>query len=331
MKQYHIPTLRDVAEASNVSLSSVSRALQNQAGISDETRLHVQAVAAQLGYQPNIMARTLRKVKSNIIILIVPNIENLFHIEIIKGIESKLKTNGYSLNIISTNGSITHERSCIEMALGLPADGIIAIPLCAENYTSITKPLIFIAGYPHDDFKQHFIANDDMQGAYFATNHLLQSGKRSVFMIVDSHQLCTPRRLEGYKKAIAEHGIPFDESMIVESNTTSQDGYNAFFNIAFRATAPYGIFCSNDTVAIGVLHAIRDSGLQIPSDIGVVGYDDIPIVSHLEKSLTTVRQSNFNMGEWGSEMLIQIIKNPNRYTQPICRIVQPELIVRKTT
>ncbi len=332
IKHSKVTTLKDIAREANVSLSTVSRALRNDGYINSQTKLHIQSIAKNMGYSPNMAARSLRMQKTNMLMVLIPDISNLFHTDLIQGIEQVARDNGYQISIINTNESPEQEIKAIQTANEFSADGIIALPIHLPNYENVTTKLFILARHDARDFSYNFIANDDIEGAFIATNHLVERGcKKVLFINGPAEQAPSVNRLKGYKKALQLNHLPFEERYVLNSGLSTQDGYDAFLEISLRCSPPYGIFCFNDTIAIGVLHAIRNAGLSTPEDVSVVGYDDISIASFLERPLTTIRQASFNMGSWGAEMLINMISSPENYTNTISRVIHPELIVRKTT
>ncbi len=326
------PTLKDIAQASGVSLSTVSRSLHGGGGVGEKTIQHVTKVAQQLGYRPNIMARSLRMKKSYTIAAIVPDVANFFHADLIQGVVRTAREHGYSVNVIVTDDDENREKIALRQTEDMQVDAILAVPINIENYIDFPKPSIFVARHEPSDKRVNFIVNDDIEGGHLATNHLIQRGCKKIFYINGPvGQSPSINRQKGYMYALSSAGIPFDESCIINAGVTLKDGYDAFLDITCRSEPPYGVFCFSDYQAIGLLQAIRDMGLSIPGDVKVVGYDDISVVAYLDKPLTTVRQSDFNLGAWGTDMLIGMIQNPENYDTNIARVISPELVVRKTT
>ena len=327
-------TLKDIAIRANVSTSTVCRALQNSHDIGREKKDEIKAIAKELGYKPNLVARSLRLMKTNVIGVVVPDNTNPYFAAMLKGIEEKARANGFIVVVINTNENNDDEIEAVSTLSDLQVAGILAIPIKQQNYEHVQEHLIFLSrgNFEKGDDQYNYIIDDDVEGAYLATAHLLSKGIKKIYYIGGINKsIVTEKRVEGCKKAFLESGIDFDENRVVYDNLSMYDGYKALSSILIKESSPIGVFCNSDYVAIGAIKAIKESGWQIPNQVSLVGYDDIDIVSYMDIPLTTIRQAKYDLGTWATEVLIDRINNQSAINEKFQKILQPELIVRKTT
>jgi len=326
--------LKDIAKRANVSLSSVCRALQGKSNISQNTKDNIKQIAEELGYQPNAIARSLRLKKSNVLGVIIPDNSNPYFASLLKGIETTARNRKYTVIVINTGEECEIEIQAISTLISLHVAGIVAVPIDENNYENISIPHIFISRCRNNGTMQNsnYLINDDFYGAYIATAHLIEKGFEKIYYINGLRSLSISElRLKGYKKALSDAEIPFNDKYVLYGNLTMQDGYNSLCKIACIEQQPFGVFCFSDYVAIGVLHGIKEFGFKIPQEISIVGYDDIEIVSFMDLPLTTIGQAKFDFGELGADILFDIIEHPDKHEEKVHKLLKPVLIVRKTT
>lgn len=324
-------SIKDIAKECNVSVSAVSRALNNSKGISRETREAILSVCDARGYRPNSAARSLILKKTHMVGLIIPDITNQYYAYISKGVNSCLEKAGYGLVLCNSDRNKANEAMYCDFLAEKRVDGVILIPVrfAAADYDVFSRsdlPLVLIDNYV-PDLDASFITNDNYTGARKIVQHLVGRGYRRIGVILgDPHSSASNDRLRGYADVLRENGVAVDGSLQIHSRATFEDGLKyAGDLIAKRVDA---IFAVNDSVALGVFKHCFENGVNIPRDMGLAGYDDIEMAAMLPVPLTTVRQQKYVVGQKAAEMLLDEIHSPGRPKQKI--ILQPELIIRKS-
>lgn len=322
-------TIKDIAKKLNISIATVSKALNDSYDISDKTKKRVRETAKKMNYKPNAIAKGLVTSKTNTIGLIIPDITNPFYPEIARGVEEKLNEYAYNVFLCNSNWEIKKEKKYIDLLIGKQVDGIILAHsgMKSGSLDNVDIPIVSIAtksGYK----EENFVVIDDKKGGYLATKHLLDSGYTKIMFIGGQNSIETNRmRLEGYKLALKEANIELDEKLIKNGDFTRKSGYELLKNSLNEGTIPTGVFAGTDMLALGVIEAIREHGLSIPKDVGVVGFDDISFAQLPEISLTTVAQPKYNMGVIAAKTILDKINNLDVENT----ILNPKLIVRNTT
>ena len=327
--------LKYIADEFGVSVSTISRAIHDLPGVRKELKERILQRIDELQFRTNIIARSLKTGKFNVLGVIVPDNSQIYFARIIKGIEDTAKKRDYSVIVMNTDRDIKNEVKCISILNALSVAGILAAPIDESNYlnTSISVMILSNRGnnYTNKDFD--YVINDDFRGAYIATEHLIKKNYNLIFFLGPVQKFLTSKkRLAGYKKALEDYNIGFNENMVINIDGLSfEDGYDAIKKINRFPDQPFSFFCINDDVAIGAMKALKEKNLKIPSDTGVVGYDDIEILKYLDTPITTIRQSRYKIGHIGAEYLIDKIENKNTKTGK-CRIaLEPVLIERDST
>ena len=334
-------TIREIAKIANVSICTVSRVMNNTypEKVSKDTRLRVLKVMKNLSYRPSIIARGLAKKKTSMLGLIVPDIISSFFPEIIEGIEDEAKRFDYSLILCTTKGNPQEEAKYLCLLREKRVDGIILTPATGEH-TNIKLfeelrwdkiPLVFIAYYLKE-FKGIYVVVDHALGGYMATKHLIELGHKRIGHLGYSECLGTgdridKKRLEGYKRALAEHNIEFSQELVVKNVCSWKSGYYSMKELLKIKNRPTAIFAVCDMTAWGAMQAIRQVGLRVPEDIAMVGFDDLKIASLMEVPLTTIAQPKYEMGKIAATKLIKKIEHKKvRGT-----ILKPKLVIRKSS
>jgi LacI family transcriptional regulator len=325
-------TILDVAREAGVSYSTVSRVLSGYEFVKDSTRQRVLEAVDRLGYVANQQARSLAGGKSRVIGLLVPSLNNGYIGEVARGIDEELAKSAYDLMLYTTHRTSTEAPYAFKLTRGL-ADGLLlVVPLLTSAYLETLReqnfPYVLV---DQSDSTNHSSVVDSMnqQGAYEATQYLLKLGHRRIGFICGLMQLRSAvDRLEGHLAALRDAGIPAEPDLIQQGDFWREAGYEATERLLNLPQPPTAIFASNDLSAFGAMEAIRAHGLQIPQDISIVGFDDIPQASLVYPRLTTVRQPLDEMGRIAAQMLIEQIENPDR---PIQHITLPTtLIIRES-
>ena len=319
-----------------VSYATVSRALSGKAGVNEETRKTILAEAANVGYQPNAVARGLVTRKTNIIGLAIPDITNPFFPEIARGVEDAASELGYNIFLCNTNWSFEKEETYLRVLQERRVDGIIITPVSDEElYRNIQIPMVFISRVPAE-VNSSFVVIDNVRGGFLATKHLLETGyKRIAFIGGKSEVHVSAERLEGYKAALNRYKHSIDETLIVSGKFNSQSGYELAGKLLSGPNPPDAVFAANDVIALGVLQSAKELGLNVPGEFGIVGFDDIPFAAYSQIQLTTVSQPKYQMGKIAAEICIGEIgdraKSDIAHSASKKIILEPELVVRGTT
>jgi LacI family transcriptional regulator len=332
-------TIQDVARTAGVSVSTVSRVLNEKDDVASETYEKVQRVIAELGYASSLAAKSMRSRKTNVIGLVVHDLEQSFCLNVVKGVNRAIEQLDYDLLVYTGGNSrdrswAVRERQYVSLLNGSITDGIIVVTPTAETF-STHYPLVAVD--PHLDSADFpaVIATNHI-GALSAMEYLLSLGHRRIGFIGGRPDLQSAiRRLQGYKDSLQQANIPFDPGLIQIGDFTQETGYRCAQNLLALPTRPTAIFAANDKSAIGAIEASTEAGLKVPEDISIVGFDNIEEASFVNGGLTTVDQFIGDMGRVAVKMLVNLIQGhllENQiYRMPTqlivrntCRAVEPE-------
>jgi len=307
-------TIHDVAKESGVSYSTVSRVLNGFEFVKEETRVKVLATAEKLGYVANMQARSLAGGKTRIIGLLVPGLDNGYIGEIVRGIDEEIDKFNYDLMLYTTRRRVGSEAHYVKTISNGLTDGIIlVVPLLDREYLVSLREHNFpyvVVDQTDPQFNSTVVESTNWQGAYDATQYLIKLGHRRIAFIKGLSAIQSASdRLAGYKAALADAQLFYDDCLVVEGDFFAQSGYAAARQLLQNPSRPTAIFASNDLMALGAMEAIREFGLNIPQDISLVGFDDIPQAEMAHPRLTTVRQPLEQMGRVAVNLLIEQIEN----------------------
>ncbi|SJZ32816.1 transcriptional regulator, LacI family [Selenihalanaerobacter shriftii] len=327
-------TIKDIAKESGVSITTVSRVLNDKPDVSSKTKEKVKEVIDRLGYKPSGVARGLVLQKTYTIGLIIPDISNPFFPEVARGIEDKAKEMDYSVIFCNTDNDHLAEKEAIKLMKSKQVDGIL-LSLSIENKEELKKleeddfPVVQIdRKVPNSELPS--VTIDNVLSAYNATEHLIQLGHTQIVHITGDLGTKTAQdRLKGFKKAINGSEISYKEEWILEGDYSKESGYNLMKSLLKEPPQPTAIFAANDLMAIGAYGAAYDLGLEIPEDISIVGHDDIDIASVIRPGLTTMVQPKYELGKKAAEILIDELERKNIDKKD--EILQPKLIERDST
>ena len=335
-------TLEDIADKTTTSVSVVSDVLRGKGSekrISQTTQNRILETARELNYRSNQVARSLVIKRTKTIGVLVPDMETQFLPEVVGDIENTARERGYHVILCLTEDKFEEEKACIDTLVERMVDGIIISH--AENGDSNIKylmelkerrkiPVVFVNRSPAET-EEDFVIVDNMLGAYEAVNYLIKLGHKNIAYLSGPTRISTlQKRFTGYKKALEEHGLKYDERLIMElPDVKMESGYQSVKQLLEEGHTFTALFTVNDVVAIGASKAIRDAGLRIPEDVSIVGFDDIKIVSFLEVPLTTVNQQQHTMGSDAANILIDRIEKKIT-DEPQQVILKPQLVIRKS-
>ena len=336
MNKISEPTIHDIARELNISASTVSRALNDNPRISIKTKEKIKAVAKSLGYQPNTLASNLRNKKSNTIGIVVPLINRHFFSSVISGAEDVAFKAGYNVVISQSNDLAAKEISIVQSMFSNRVDGlIISIAMQTNSFEHLkifgrkNIPLVFFDRVV-PEIETDKIVVDDFAGGFRVTQHLIDQGYQRIGHLAGPQNLMTYfDRKNGYIEALRKNNIPYDESLVVINSLTSDEGIAAVDHLINLPNSPDAIFCGNDTTALSVMIYLRDKGIRIPQDIGIVGFSNEPFSRVVSPSISTIAQPGFEMGQKAAELIIRKIENKERTFQTI--ILPTELIIRESS
>lgn len=326
-------TIKDIAEHAQVSYATVSRALNNKYGVNPETRNRVLKIAQKLNYSPNAIARGLVSSRSFTLGLILPDMTNPYFPAVAAGIEATAQERGYSVFLCNTNWDIKRETKYIKLLSERRVDGIIHAPAGStlEEEAAELLPTVFVSNAPKS-CRQSSVVIDNIRGGYMATKHLIDCGYETIgFIGVSEHEMANNDRLEGYRRAFQRYGREIEPEYLRFGDFRQETGYTIIQTLIKSGSYPRALFAENDVLAIGILHGIKDSGLRVPEDIALIGFDDISFSAYQEVQLSTINQPKEKMGRIAGEILINEIEAGEHRTAPRKVILEPELVVRKSS
>jgi LacI family transcriptional regulator len=302
-------TLRDVATHAGVSPKTVSNVINNWPYVTDETRAKVERSISALDYRPSGVASSLRTGRTNTIGVMIPDITNPFFGQVIRGCEDVLYTTGYSIFLCNTGENSTKERRYLDMLVNRGVDGLLMFGSRsnAEVLTAVVHDGIPVVAEdsPAQNGNTTVIEIDNIGGAQRAVEHLITLGHRRIAHLGGPVQrLAADHRLQGYRQALENAGIPYEETLVLRCAPTIRGGFQSSLAL-LPSKKPTALFCYNDLMAIGAMVVCHQLDLNIPDDIAIVGFDDIAIASLVEPALTTVRVRQYDMGRLASELLLE--------------------------
>ena len=327
-------TIREVAEIAGVSYATVSHVINNTRLVSPETRERVLAAMDALNYRPNALARSLRQGKTNTIGLVLPDSANPFFAEISRGIEDEAFKKGYSVFLCNTELDTKRELFYVDVLSKKQVDGIIFVA-AGDQADSLdfllqrNMPVVMIdRNVPN--VEGDAVLTDHQLGGYLATRHLLELGHTQIACIAGPSSI-TPsaERIIGYRKALEEAGLPFEENLVIRGDYHAQSGMDITNSLLKMNPRPTAIFALNDLMALGALRAAAEAGYSVPKDLAVVGYDDLEIARFTNPPLTTIAQPKKEIGAQAINLLVDRMARKSR--PPSRLVLAPELIVRRST
>jgi LacI family transcriptional regulator len=317
--------MKDIARLAGVSLGTVSHVLNDSAGVREPMRQRVLKAVQAVGYQPSQLARALRRDKTNMIGMIIPDITNPFFPAVVRGAEDIAFSNGFRLILCNTDNDHSKELVHLnELRTYLPA-GLIVIPsnfsdltAQAESYRQAGTGVVCIDRLPKN-WMGDSVTADNEAGAYNAARCLLQIGHTRLGVITGPLHLTNAKeRLGGFKRAVREAKIALSPEYVQETSFDKSGGYSKALVLLRLIPRPTAIFAGNDLIALGALLAIRESGLRCPEDISIIGFDDLDLAETTNPSLTSVSQSGYQLGTTAARILLDRL---NGDTSPARHVV----------
>lgn len=333
----HMATIRDIAKALNISTSTVSRALHEHSDINEQTRRAVLEMARQLDYQPNLLAQSLVKSKSNTIGILVPEFLTYFFPTVIIGAQEVAAAAGYNVVICQAQESYQTEVANASVLLASRVDGVLVSMTketkAFEHFKTFERhrvPVVFF-NRVCDEMNTSKVLVNDYEGAFRSVEHLIQNGYRHIAHIGGPPLLrLSQNRLKGYMDALQQYGLPVKKNLVVHSDLSKSGAWACAAKLLEQKNKPDAIFCVNDPTAIQVMLYARQHRICIPRDLGVCGFSDDPMASVIEPALTTVAQPVADMGRVAMRILLNEIQNGTQHP-PVHELLSTQLIVRQST
>ena len=325
-------TIYDVAEKAGVSISTVSKVLNNTGSIAEKTRQKVRETMRELNYQPSVVASVKKRIQT--IGLLIPSIANPFMAEVARSIEDHVKKFGFSLLVCSTDNHLDNELEYISILKQKYVDGII-LATGLNDYKAIKELInaeIPVALLSRDipSLAVDTVLVDDFLGGYEAVQYLISLGHRKIAIITENINWSVVRaRVQGYRQALEEAGLEYDENLVLLDNTTLDAGKQATRKLLDLPEPPTAIFASTEFLAIGAVKSARELGIHVPKDLSIVGFDDTILATVCDPPLTTIAQPIQEMGKKVVELLVEEIEGPKETKQRI--VLSPKLVVREST
>ena len=338
MKEKKEVTIYDIAQLLDLSTATISRALKDHPAISKVTKKKIQDAAKEMGYRHNNFASNLRKQKTNTIGIIVHELNSNFITSVLAGIEKISTEAGYDLIITHSSESFKKEAANVLNLFHKRVDGIIASlsfdtkgldhfqPFFDKNI-----PVIFFDRVEEGSDNAKVVI-DNYKSGYQATNHLIEQGcKKIVIVTANLNRNVYSQRFKGYKDALFDHSIPFDESLVLIKDLSEKCGREAALQIMEMHPMPDAAFITNDFSAAVCIKTLKEYGYRIPEDIAIVGFNNDAISKIVEPQLTTIDYPGIDIGEIAARNLIAHLKGDIKITQTNTIIVKSELIIRQSS
>ena len=329
--------MKRIAGELGVSITTVSKVLNNREDIGHATRARVLAKVAELGYQPNAVARSLTLRRTNTLGIVIPDLMYSFFVEIVAGLETIASPRGYGLLLCSSNEDPAKERAEIDMLRQRQVDGIVLASVNATGNTDLLQRLgslgiglVMIDRDDHLAVKCDRVVTDDVKVGELATLHLIEQGRKAIAHIMGPAITHAKRRAEGYRAALKQRRAPTRPEWIVRGGFNEADGYRAMKQLLALKPRVDAVFAANDPSAIGAMKAIWDAKLRVPEDIAIVGAGDIALGDLLRVPLTTVSWSRDEQGKQAAQLLLDRI-GPAPSDRFRSVVIPPQLIVRRSS
>jgi len=330
-------TIADIAKEAGVSRATVSGVLNNNPNVSTKTRERISAIIKKYNFTPNAVARALALQHTGLIGLIIKDISNPLYSKISLGVEQVCEKEGYSVIIGNTHTDIDREVAYMDLLKQRRVDGLIIFPAQRGVHVGHLQellqqklPFVLLANVPGID--TDLVRCDDEGGAFAAVQQFIRSGRKKLIYISGPGDfLASDRRLNGFRRALEENGLPFDESQVVQSGWRLRDGYETGLRLVRSGKPlPDGIFCYNDPVATGLMRALFENGISAPRDVGVIGFDDDGVSAFLKPGLSTVAQPAFEIGRTAAIRLLSRIRSHSKNWKPEKKYLPTQVIIRES-
>lgn len=329
-------SISQIADICGVSKATVSRVINNSpCGVGEETKQRVQKVIEELNYRPNALARSVAVSRSHMIGVIVPDVSNFFYPKIIRGISDHLETKGYSVIVCNSDYDPKKEADLLMSLVDRRVDGII---LCSgisnkaflEEYRKYQVPLVLLGRTFDSSVSEASITGDNVKGGKKAASYLIRGGNRRIVYIEGNTETSGSRqRLIGYKEALADSGIPFDENLVISGEYSVNFGKASIRSLLDKKISFDAVMTGSDLIAIGAVSGLLDAGIKIPDEVEVVGFDNIELAEVFRPALSTVSKPHYEMAQYLAKQIVHVVEG--KKTGLAHMVVEPTLKLRETT
>lgn len=325
-------TLKDVAKAAGVSYATVSRALSGSPQIGSDTRERIIKLCDEMGYTTNYVARSMVMKKTDLIGLVVPSIDNQFMAELAYYAEMSARSHGYNIMLCNSGPDLKREKTVVKLLLGRQVDGILIVPQSPDTYENIRAftdqvPTVFLSENLRDQ-PQSYVAADNSHGTYIGTRYLYELGHREILYFGRRHSTTHQLRAEGYMKACRELGLHEQYFNSEFPRSSIANGYQLARELFSRPITYTAIFASTDSNALGILKAADEMHIDIPRQLSLIGFDNIPSTALPRIELTTIEQPKREMAVQAVDMLRDKIENGTQGY--VHQILMPSLVKRSS-
>lgn len=326
-------TIYEVAKLAGVSTATVSHVCNNTRYVSEDTRRKVNEAMKKLDYRPNTLAQGLRGGSLKSVGLIVPDCTNAFFAEVARAIDRVCFSLGYNIILCNTDNNAQQQSYYIDMLISKRVDGIIFISTDetdddVQKCREASVPVVIVDRDVHYDSVDTIIVNNEL-GGYEAASYLISLGFDRIACIAGPANISSSvQRVAGYRRALSEHGIAVPDRYVYSGNFHYTGGKDAFIHFRTLDAMPQAVFACNDMMAIGFIHTALDSGLSVPSDISIIGFDNTELSGVMSPLLTTVAQPIEEIAEIATKQLLEKIESGNGKVMSI--VLEPRLVIRET-
>jgi LacI family repressor for deo operon, udp, cdd, tsx, nupC, and nupG len=317
-----------------VSTATVSRALNGTGQIASPTRAAIEAAVEQLGYRPNTIARSLVTKSTETIALLLPDITNPFYAALVSGIQQYALSHDHTMLLCTTEGDAEREEQYLSLLRakqvdGALVDGLVLPPDRIARFVQDGFPIVCL-DRDIDSTSIPLVQVDNRLGGRLATEHLIGLGHARIAHVTGAQPLgISDERLAGYRDALADAGITANPGLVADGRFTEEGGYDATRELLDRSPDFTAVFAANDLSAIGVLHALAESGRRVPDDVSVVGFDDLRLAAFTVPPLTTIRQPALEIAQRATEILIDLTRG--KHVEKLRHLLEPSLVIRSST
>jgi LacI family transcriptional regulator len=331
-------TIYDIASALNISIATVSRALKNDPVVNKQTKKKIFDLAAKMGYRTNHFARNLRNQTTNTIGIIVHELNSNFITSVLAGVEKVTTEAGYDLIIAHSSESFTKEIANAKNLFDKRVDGLIAsLSFDTKNldhfkpFKEKNVPVIFFDRVEQEG-KNTVVVIDNYKCGYIATKHLIEQGCKRIAHITSSlKRNVYSERFKGYKEALSDSGIPFDENLLIIEDLSERAGIESAMQLLKMNPRPDAAFITNDFVAAVCMRTLKENGIKIPEDIAIVGFNNDAICTLVEPTLTTINYPGIDVGEVAARNMINHLKGTGNLQNTNTIIIRSNIIIRKSS
>lgn len=332
-------TIYDIAKALDLSASTVSRGLRNSPSIRKETVQRIKEQAQSMGYQQNPFASNLRKNRSDTIGVILPRLDSSFQSSVVSGIEKIVNQKGYNLIISQSRESLEKEKVNVKTMFDSRVDGLLVSLACntcnlehLDRFLEKGIPVVlFDRVMEHPVHKCTHVVIDNEKAGFDVTEHLIQEGcRRILYLCGDLKSSVYRNRHSGYKRALNQYGLSFQEELTVIDTLDEKSGERAMERISKMEERPDGIFAANDTSAVAIVCELKRAGIRVPEEIAVAGFNDVHISRVIDPPLTTVHYPGQEMGEVAAATLIDMLNSTDRVDAKTVTL-EHQLVVRQSS